>query len=146
MVASLRTSVILRLVWSEQLPESFTISIVDDDVSVREAVGSLMRSYGYQARTFESGASFLVSDKRRSTDCLIADIQMPEMSGLELHRILALSDDHIPTILITARHDEEIRRQALASGVLCYLTKPFDEAHLLECVRSAIGQVGGASQ
>jgi FixJ family two-component response regulator len=138
--------VILSPIWSEQLPESFAISIVDDDDSVREAMGSLMRSYGYRAETFASGADFLASEARRHTDCLIADVQMPGMTGLELYGLLATSDAPIPTIMITARHDEGIRKRALASGVLCYLTKPFDEAQLIECVRAAIGQDGGASQ
>ena len=122
------------------MPETFAISIVDDDDSVREAMGSLMRSYGYRTETFDSGASFLASDARRRTDCLIADVQMPGMTGLELYGLLAASDDPIPTILITARHDEAIRKRALAAGVLCYLAKPFAEARLLGCVRSALDQ------
>ena len=128
------------------MPETFVISIVDDDGSVREAMGSLMRSYGYRTETFDSGAGFLASEARHDTDCLIADVQMPGMSGLELYALLAASDDPIPTIMITARHDEAIRKRALASGVLCYLTKPFDEAHLLTCVHAAIGRDGGASR
>jgi len=128
------------------MPEIFAISIVDDDDAVQEAMGSLMRSYGYKTETFGSGASFLVSEARRHTDCLIADVQMPGMTGLELHGLLAASENPIPTILITARHDEGIRTRALASGVRCYLTKPFDEAHLLDCVRSAIGQDDGAAR
>ena len=128
------------------MPETFSISIVDDDESVREAMGSLMRSYGYRTETFDSGARFLASEARRHTDCLIADVQMPGMSGLELYGLLAASEDPIPTIMITARQDEAIRKRALASGVFCYLTKPFDEAHLLKCVRAATGQDDGATQ
>ncbi len=146
MAGGRRARVILSPTWSGQLPETFSISIVDDDESVREAMGSLMRSYGYRTETFESGASFLASEARHDTDCLIADVQMPGMSGLELYGVLAASGDPIPTIMITARQDEAIRKRALASGVLCYLIKPFDEAHLLKCVHAATGQDDGVPQ
>jgi FixJ family two-component response regulator len=120
------------------LPEQVSISIVDDDGSVREGLVSLMQSHGYLAEAFESGAGFLASDRRHRTDCLIADMHMPGMTGLELVEQLAAAGAAIPTILITARHDEGVRLRALQAGVLCYLTKPFKEDELLRCIRSAL--------
>ncbi len=121
------------------MPEQFAISIVDDDESVREGLVGLMQSHGYIAEAFESGASFLSSDRPRHTDCLIADIHMPGMTGFELDDRLTASGRLIPTILITARHDENLRARALNAGIHCYLTKPFSEDELLECIRSALG-------
>jgi FixJ family two-component response regulator len=115
------------------------ISIVDDDRFVREAMARLMKSHGYLAETFESAASLLGSDQRARTDCLIADVQMPGMTGLELHGWLVDAGEPIPTILITAHPDESARVRALQAGVLCYLAKPFSEDDLLGCVRQAVG-------
>jgi len=114
------------------------ISVVDDDKSVREAITGLMRSLGFVATAFHSGESFLSSNRRHSTACLIADMQMPGMTGLELHGRLAASGKPIPTILITAYHDERVRARALQAGVICYLAKPFDENELLACISSAL--------
>jgi len=121
------------------LANNTVISIVDDDESVREAVTGLMRSFGFSAMAFPSGESFLRSRRRRGTACLIADVQMPGMTGLELHNRLIASGKPIPTILITAYPDERVRAQALNAGVLCYLAKPFNESDLLACVHSALG-------
>ena len=115
------------------------ISIVDDDGSVRESMTGLMRSFGFSATAFPSGESFLRSRRRHGTACLIADVQMPGMSGLELHNRLIASGKPIPTILITAYPDERVRAQALNAGVLCYLAKPFNESELLSCIHSALG-------
>ena len=98
----------------------------------------LMQSYGYAAEAFDSGASFLSSDRYHRTDCLIADVQMPGMTGLELFSRLGVSGQRIPTILITARHDESVRERALRAGVLCYLIKPFNEDDLIRCIRAAL--------
>ena len=114
------------------------ISIVDDDRFVREAMARLLKSYGYRAQTFDSAASLLRSDERARTDCLIADVHMPSMTGLELYRRLVDTGQPIPTILITGHPDENQRVRALRAGVLCYLPKPFNEDHLLGCVRHAI--------
>ncbi|MDB5480129.1 MAG: response regulator [Caulobacteraceae bacterium] len=114
------------------------ISIVDDDWFVREAMARLIKSHGYLAETFESAAALLGSDRRARTDCLIADVQMPEMTGLELHSQLIAAGEAIPTILITAHPDESSRVRALGAGVLCYLAKPFSEDDLLSCVRRAV--------
>ncbi len=99
---------------------------------------SLMSSHGYAVEAFASAEAFLGSDRRRTTDCLIVDFQMPGMTGVELHERLAASEAPVPTIMISARQDAGTRRRALESGVVCYLTKPFDEAHLMGCLRSAL--------
>jgi FixJ family two-component response regulator len=114
------------------------ISIVDDDESIREAIGGLMKSLGYSAETFASAEDFLSSSVARSTACLIADVQMPGMTGLDLHRRLAASGRTVPTILITAYPDDNLRRRALADGVVCYLSKPFDESELLAGINASL--------
>jgi FixJ family two-component response regulator len=107
----------------------------------------LMQSHGYIAEAFDSGAAFLNSSRRYNSDCLIADIHMPDMTGLELGSRIAASDRPIPTILITARHDENVRKQAMQIGVLCYFPKPFAEEELINCIRAAYekGDVGGGA-
>jgi FixJ family two-component response regulator len=122
------------------LPEKIAISIVDDDESVREGLVSLMQSHGYIVEAFESAERFLSSERRYHTHCLIADMHMPGMTGLELVDRLAASSPSIPTILITARRDESVRARALRAGVVCYLPKPFDEDDLIQCIRSAVGR------
>ncbi len=114
------------------------ISIVDDDESVREAVMSLMRSLGFDSEAFLSAEDFLRSDRRHSTSCLIADVQMPGMTGLELLRHLAASDSPIPTVLITAHADESVRTSALSAGVVGFLTKPFKDNDLVHYINSAL--------
>jgi FixJ family two-component response regulator len=115
-----------------------TIAIVDDDRFVREALVSLMQSHGFVGRAFESAESFLASEFRRDADCLVADMHMPDLTGLELARIVAASDTPTPTILITARYDDGVRLRALQAGIQCYLAKPFNELDLLGCIRSAL--------
>ena len=114
------------------------ISIVDDDESMREAIKGLMRSLGYRVEAVASAPEFLSSRHVRRTSCLIADMQMPGMTGLELHQRLSISGKPIPTILITAYPDDGVRERALSAGVLGYLSKPFEEDDLLACVRSAL--------
>lgn len=114
------------------------ISIVDDDESVREATRGLMLSLGYIAAAFPTAEDFLQSQEVAQTACLIADVNMPGMSGLDLHRHLSSSGRRLPTILITAYPDEKIREGALNAGVICYLSKPFDETDLLTCIDSAL--------
>jgi FixJ family two-component response regulator len=116
------------------------ISIVDDDESVREATKGLMRAVGFLADSFASAEDFLKFDRLRSTGCLIADVQMPQMSGLELHRRLVASGFSIPTILITAYPDEGGRERALKAGVIGYLAKPFTTDDLLACINAALGR------
>jgi FixJ family two-component response regulator len=99
---------------------------------------SLMKSHGYVVRSFESAEDFIRSPHRTSTDCLIADMHMPGMTGIDLLGRLVAEGNPIPSILITARHDESIRRRAKRVGAFCYLVKPFGEDELLKCVRSAV--------
>jgi FixJ family two-component response regulator len=114
------------------------IAIVDDDHSVREALTSLVRSLGYVAMAFECAEDLLKSKRRRSMSCVITDVQMPGMTGVELHNRLVASGEPIPTILITAFPEERTRERALQAGVTCYLTKPFNEEELLACISSTL--------
>ena len=118
------------------------ISIVDDDEPFREAMTSLMKSLGFEVEAFPSAEAFLASPRLASTSCLIADVHMPTMTGIELHRQLVASGRTIPVILITAYPDDNIRARALAAGVICYLSKTFDDDALLSFVRSALVQAG----
>jgi FixJ family two-component response regulator len=115
------------------------ISIVDDDESVREAIRGLMCSLGFAAEAFASGEDFLKSGYPEGTSCLIVDMQMPAMTGLELHARLVASGRAIPTILITAYPENRGRARALDAGISCYLTKPISEDTLLDCIRLALG-------
>jgi FixJ family two-component response regulator len=114
------------------------IAIVDDDESVREATVSLMRASGFAPEAFPCANEFLKSDGLRRTSCLIADVQMPGMSGTELHGRLVQSGNAIPTVLMTAYPDDKARARALKAGVICYLTKPFSNDELLGCIRTAL--------
>ena len=114
------------------------ISIVEDDESVREAIKGLMRSLGYRVAAVASPQEFLSSRQLRRTSCLIADMQMPGMTGFELYQRLSTSGKPIPTILITAYPDDGVRERALAAGVIGYLSKPFEEDDLLACIRAAL--------
>jgi FixJ family two-component response regulator len=120
------------------LPQKPLISIVDDDESVREATKSLMRALGFLAETFGSAEEFLKSDRLHWTACLIADVQMPHMGGVELHRHLVASGVAIPTILMTAYPNRSVRTRALKAGIVSYLIKPFNKDDLLACIRSAL--------
>ena len=122
------------------MPGKAIIAIVDDDHSVREALTSLVRSLGYVAMPLECAEDLLNSKHRRSVVCVIADLHMPGMTGLELHDRLVASGEPIPTILITAFPDERSRERALKAGVIGYLTKPFSEDDLLACIRSILGR------
>jgi FixJ family two-component response regulator len=121
-----------------ELSRTAVIAIVDDDYSVREALTSLVRSLGYTAMAFECADDLLKANRRR-VSCVIADVQMPGMTGLELYNRLVASGEPIPTILITAFPDERARRHALQAGVNCYLPKPFRVDELLACIRSILG-------
>jgi FixJ family two-component response regulator len=114
------------------------ISIIDDDPSVREGTMDLLNSMGFAAEAFERANDFLNSNHLSSTSCLIADVQMPGMTGIELHSRLVGTGNIIPTILITAFPNERDRTRALQNGVRCYLTKPFSENELLACIREAL--------
>ena len=114
------------------------IAIVDDDVMVCEATKDLVETFGFEARSFTSAGEFLNSGCVPDTSCLIADVQMPGMNGLQLQRKLNASGHRIPVIFITAFPDEHIRKRALRAGAVCYLNKPFDSGDLLSCIRSTL--------
>jgi FixJ family two-component response regulator len=114
------------------------ISVVEDDQPFRESMRKLLTSLGYAVETFPSAADFLASPLLAATACLVSDVQMPGMTGLELHRRLRSAGYAIPTILVTAYPDEMVRSHALNDGVFCYLGKPVDDDHLERCLRSAL--------
>ena len=121
------------------MPKTQTlISVVDDDESMREAIRGLMKSLGYAAVAFASAEEFLSSCQIPRTSCLITDVQMPGITGLELHHRLLAAGKIIPTILITAYPDDSARERALGDGVVSYLSKPFDDNDLLTCIRSSL--------
>lgn len=118
------------------------ISVIDDDGSAREAVVGLVGALGFTAAEFQSAADFLSSDDLLRTACLIADMRMPGMTGLELYRHLIAVGTPIPTVLVTAYPDEGARARALKAGVRCYLAKPLEPDALLACIRSALATPG----
>jgi FixJ family two-component response regulator len=115
------------------------ISIVDDDESVRTAMKDMVESFGFAAAAFESADEFLRSNRLHETTCLILDIQMPGMSGLELYERLIASGRRIPTMFVTAFPDTRVHDRARQAGAVCCLTKPFDRNDLLGCIHSALG-------
>jgi FixJ family two-component response regulator len=122
------------------VPKRPLIAIVDDDESIRETTKDLLESAGFAAVTFARASLLLKSRRMDRISCLVADVRMPEMTGLELHLHLVASNHAIPTILMTAYADERVREQAIKSNVLCYLAKPFPADELLSCVRGALGR------
>ena len=120
------------------MPKTSLVSVVEDDRYFRESMRRLMRSLGYNVEAFSSAADFLASPRLIETTCLIADIHMPAMTGLELHKSLIEAGYAIPTILVTAYPDDVDRARALNDGVVCYLHKPVDEQHLIRCLRAAL--------
>jgi len=119
------------------MPKASLVSIVDDDRFFGDSMKRLMRSLGYSVEAFLAAADFLASRRLAETACLIADVHMPAMTGLELHRRLIDVGHAIPTILVTAYVDENMRARALRDGVVCYLRKPIDEGELVRCVHAA---------
>src|SRR5499425_696704 len=114
------------------------VTIVDDDESVRSALQGLMKAVGLPARSFASAEEFLESGARAQTGCLIADIRMPGMSGLQLQATLNANGSRIPIIFITAHGDEKMRMQALRAGALEFIAKPFDDEALVASVQAAL--------
>jgi FixJ family two-component response regulator len=122
------------------MPEGPLIAVVDDDMSIRNATQDLLKAAGYSTSTFGNATSFLDSPLRASVACLITDMRMPGMSGLELYEHLARSGAGIPTVIITAHFQELTRERAREAGITCFLTKPFAPDELLECVRKALAK------
>lgn len=120
------------------MPNLHLISVVDDDDSVRESLQGLIRSLGFKVEVFAFAEEFLNSDQLRKTDCLILDVRMPGMNGLELQRQLVDNHTGIPVIFITSHEDELARLQALNDGAVDYLLKPFSEEALLNAIQTAL--------
>ena len=114
------------------------IAIVDDDDVVRGAMKSLMRSLGYDASTFGSAEEFLNSEQISRTSCLITDLQMPGLSGLDLQDRLLAQGHHIPIIFLTAYPEENVRIRAMKAGAVGFLSKPCNDDHLLGCIKKAL--------
>ena len=114
------------------------ISVVDDDQSFGDSMRRLLKALNYSVAVFPSAAQFLASAELTATACLIADIHMPEMTGVELYNHLVESGHAIPTILVTAHPDERRKECMLGRGVQCYLRKPLEEAALIDCLHNAV--------
>jgi FixJ family two-component response regulator len=115
------------------------VAVVDDDISVRESLQSLIRSVGMQVRVFASAEEFLNSAHPRKADCLVLDVRLPGMSGVELHRHLLARNREVPAIFITAHaSDDRARSEASSDWTVAYLTKPFGEDELLDAVHAAL--------
>jgi FixJ family two-component response regulator len=120
------------------MPKDFLVSIVEDDRFVRESMRMLMESLGHSVEAFSSAADFLASPRLVETACLIADVQMPAMTGIELYRYLIETGHAIPTVLVTAYPDDGARARALKEGIICYLRKPVNDELLKRCLRAAL--------
>ena len=120
--------------------EQSQISVVDDDQSFRDSMRRLIKSLDYAVAVFPSAAEFLVSPELAATTCLVADVHMPEMTGVELYKRLIETGHAIPTILVTAYPDDSVQERMLTLGVECYLRKPLVEAVLIDCLRSAVAR------
>jgi FixJ family two-component response regulator len=120
------------------MPKPSLVSVVEDDQHFRESMRRLLRSLGYSVEVFPSAADFLASPRLIETACLIADVNMPSMTGIELYRHLIDAGRAIPTIFVTAYPNDVDRIRALHDGVACYLRKPVNEQQLKECLRGAL--------
>jgi len=117
------------------------ISVVDDDESVRESLDGLLRSVGFAVKVFASAEEFLSSDHHGDIDCLLLDVRLPGMNGIELHRHLVANHCEIPVVFITAHGSEEgVRSQALRNGAVDYLIKPLSEETVLNAVHKALSE------
>jgi FixJ family two-component response regulator len=116
------------------------ISVIDDDASVRVATNNLLSSHGYMVHTFASADDFLQSSRVNDSLCIIADVQMPAMSGLDLLTHMRSQGNEAPFIFITAFPDESVRARALKAGAICFLAKPFAGPVLVNCIETALSQ------
>jgi FixJ family two-component response regulator len=121
-----------------QLPDVPIISIIDDDDSMRCAIKSLVTSLGLRVHTFRSAEEFLQSPRVDDTSCLITDLQMPGLSGIELQSLLVAQARHMPIILVTAFPEERMRNRAMQAGALGFLSKPFESQTLIKLIDKAI--------
>ena len=120
------------------MPKPSLVSVVEDDQHFRESMKRLLRSLGYSVEAFPSAADFLASPRLVETACLIADVHMPAMTGVELYRHLIDAGYAIPTILVTAYPNDVDRARALSDEIVCYLRKPVDQQQLIRCLRAAL--------
>jgi FixJ family two-component response regulator len=120
-----------------KVPNNLLVCVVDDDESVRAGTASLLRSAGYITESFGTAEAFLESEARRRCMCVVADIQMPGMSGIDLASELGRDQPYAPVILMTARTEREILASAASCNAVCLLRKPFNADQLLECVQAA---------
>ena len=118
--------------------ETTIVSIVDDDESIRDSVSALVRSLGYTPYAYPSAEDFLNSGAAESADCLVADIQMPGMTGIELQQALVTKGSRLPIIFITAVPDDHVTQKVLAAGAVCLLKKPCDGDVLVNCIESVL--------
>jgi FixJ family two-component response regulator len=123
---------------AQRLAGAQVISVVDDDESARSGTMRLVRSLGFLAHAFPSAHAFLQSEQLTKTSCLISDMQMPQMNGIQLHDALRARGYDMPIIFVTAFHDEESRAQAMNRGAVCFLSKPFDGETLSRCIGRAL--------
>ena len=123
--------------------ETRLVSIVDDDESLRRSVKNLLTSVGFQVETFASAEAFLQSAHRADTRCVVLDLRMPGMSGLDLLTHLAATGSPIPVVILTAHSDDEARRRMLQAGAVAFLGKPFHGEALLGAVRRALAENPG---
>ena len=124
--------------WDRKIWRGPMISIVDDDDFVRESLRDLIESLGYEVATFESAEWFLEAECLAETSCLITDLRMPGLSGLDLQDRLTADGHRIPVILVTAFSDEKFQVRAMRAGAVGFLSKPFDESSLISCLESAL--------
>jgi FixJ family two-component response regulator len=120
------------------MPKAFLVSVIEDDRFFRDSMRRLMKSLGHSVEAFSSAADFLASPRLVETACVIADVHMPVMTGIELYKHLIETGHAIPTILVTAYPDDDARARALKAGIICYLRKPIDEERLKRCLRAAL--------
>jgi FixJ family two-component response regulator len=118
--------------------QSSLVSVVDDDESVRESLPDLLREFGFEAQTFSSAEDFLASESLADTSCLVLDVAMPGMTGLDLQRELTLRDREVPIVFITAHRDAAIRLRLIAQGAVECLFKPFEPNDLLQALNTAL--------
>ena len=123
-----------------ETPDGLLVAIIDDDELFRDATRNLLQAAGFSTATFANAATFLDSSERRSAACMVADMRMPGMTGLQLYLALLSTGDGIPTVLITAYPEDRDRARAREAGILCFLTKPYVPEQLLECVREALAK------
>ena len=119
------------------------ISVIDDDASVRVATNNLLSSHGYKVRTFASAEDFLQSAHSDDSSCVVTDMQMPGMSGLDLLTHVRTLGNGVPFIFITAFPDESVRARALKVGAICFLAKPFAGPVLIDCIETALNRPRG---